>query len=154
MHLQGLWGREPFALDRRQDESSVGAARASFDGLFGRMGPSPKAVVPTLAAGAHGHLFPNDDCLAADQPTKDRKFRVRNNALGTADFSPVVRREALPKTPSLPELLDKARETLASVAHASLHERALTDLHLSETRSCHCRMQVDTGCRLKVDTPS
>ena len=35
----------------------------------------------------------------------------------------------------MPELLDTARATLASVTDASLHERALSYLYLSETRS-------------------
>ena len=73
--------------------------------------------------------MPADDYLTAEQPTKDLKYRVRNNALGTVDFSPVVRRAALPSAPSVPELLDKARQTLASVTDASLHERALSYLH-------------------------
>lgn len=47
----------------------------------------------------------------------------------------MVRRAALPSAPSLPELLEKARETLASVTDASLQERALSYLYLSETRS-------------------
>lgn len=88
-----------------------------------------------LPAGGYVDLFPADDYVTAGQPTNDRKFRVRNNALGTADFSPVVRRAALPSAPSLAELLDKARETLASVTDPSLHERALSYLYLSETRS-------------------
>ena len=88
-----------------------------------------------LPAGGYVDLFPADDYVTAGQPTNYRKFRVRNNALGTADFSPVVRRAAVPSTPSLAELLDKARETLASVTDPSLHERALSYLYLSETRS-------------------
>ena len=75
-------------------------------------------------AGGYVELFPADDYVTAAQPTKDRRFRVRNNALGTADFSPVVLRTALPSSPSLAELLDKARETLASVTDPSLHEQA------------------------------
>lgn len=88
-----------------------------------------------LPAGGYVDLFSPEDYLTAEQPTNDRKFRVRNNALGTADFSPMVRRAGLPSTPSLPDLLDTARETLASVTDASLHERALSYLYLSETRS-------------------
>lgn len=86
-------------------------------------------------AGGYVDLFPADDYVTAGKPTNDRRFRVRNNALGTAAFSPVVRRAALPSAPSLPELLDKAREALASVTDPSLHERALSYLYLSETRS-------------------
>ena len=92
----------------------------------------PAAALP---AGGYVELFPADDYVAAAQPTNDRRFPVRDNALGTADFSPVVRRAALPSTPYLPELLDKARETLASVTDPSLHERALSCLYRSETRS-------------------
>jgi hypothetical protein len=66
----------------------------------------PAAALP---AGGYVDLFPADEYVTAEQPTNDRKFRVRNNALGTADFSPVVRRAAVTSAPSLSELLDKAR---------------------------------------------
>ena len=81
-------------------------------------------------------LLPADDYVTTGQPINDRRFRVRNNVLGTADFSPVVRqRTALPRAPSVPELIDKARATLASVTDAARHERALSYAYLSETRS-------------------
>lgn len=89
----------------------------------------------TLPAGGYVDLFPQEDYLTAEQATNDRKFRVRNNALGTVDFSPVVRRAALPSAPSLPDLLNTAQETLASVTDPALYERALSYLYLSETRS-------------------
>ena len=81
-------------------------------------------------------LLPADDYVTTGQPINDRRFRVRNNVLGTADFSPVVRqRTAMPSAPSVPELIDKARATLASVTDAARHERALSYAYLSETRS-------------------
>jgi len=91
--------------------------------------------VETQPAGGYVDLFPKGEYLTAEQPTNDRKFRVRNNALGTADFCPVIRHAAVPTTPSLPELLHRAQETLAAVTDPALYERALSYLHLSETRS-------------------
>jgi len=44
-------------------------------------------------------LLPADDYVTTGQPTNDRRFRVRNSALRTAGFSPVVRR-ARPWRPS------------------------------------------------------
>lgn len=92
-------------------------------------------AVETATIAGYVDLFPSEDYVTATQGSKDRKFRVHNNALGTADFSPIVRRDVLPAAPSLPELLDQARNTLASVTDPALYERALNYLYLSETRS-------------------
>ncbi|VCU70055.1 Fic/DOC family protein [Pigmentiphaga humi] len=91
--------------------------------------------IETVPKAGYVDLYSPGGYVTAEHPINDRKFRVRNNALGTADFSPIVRREAMPAGPSLPELCERARTTLASVADPALYERALSYLYLSETRS-------------------
>lgn len=92
----------------------------------------PATALPT---GSYVDLFPPDEYVTAGQVTNDRKFRVRNNALGTPDFCPVVRRTFVSMVPSLSVLLSQAGDSLASLADPALHERALSYLYLSETRS-------------------
>ena len=92
----------------------------------------PITVTP---AGGYVELFPTGTYVTAGVPTNNRKFRVRNNALGTPDFCPVVLRSAVPESPSFSELLAKAQRTLESVSDPALYERALSFLYLSETRS-------------------
>lgn len=91
----------------------------------------PAAALP---AGGYVELFPAEDYVTAGEPTSDHRFRVRNNALGTADFASEVRRALVPSGTLLAELLDKARETLVSVTNPSLDQRALNYLYRSETR--------------------
>ena len=45
--------------------------------------------------GAYVDLFPEDVYLTAAEPTRAPRFRVRNNALGTPDFCPIVRRTGI-----------------------------------------------------------
>ena len=92
----------------------------------------PITVTP---AGGYVDLFPAETYVTAGRPTNNRKFRVRNNALGTPEFCPVVLRSAVPESPSLAELLAKAQRTLESVGDTALYERALSFLYLSETQS-------------------
>lgn len=92
-------------------------------------------ALDTMPTAGYADLFPPDIYVTATHAKNDRKFRVRNNALGTADFSPTVRRDALLTAPPLPELLERALTTLASVTDPVLYERALNYLYLSETRS-------------------
>ncbi len=92
----------------------------------------PTTVTPT---GGYVDLFPAEIYVTAGAPINNRKFRVRNNALGIPDFCPVVLRSAVPESPSLAELLTKAQRTLESVSDPALYERALSFLYLSETRS-------------------
>lgn len=82
-------------------------------------------------------LFPEDIYYTAAQPVHARKFRVRNNALGTPDFCPIVRRAAIPQAPSLPALLQQAQRTLDAVDDPVLYRRALAYLTLSETRGSY-----------------
>jgi hypothetical protein len=82
-------------------------------------------------------LFSPDTYVTATKPTNNQKFRVRNNALGNADFCPVVRRAALPESPSLAELMDQAKQTLETLTDPVLYERAVNYLYLSETRSSY-----------------
>ncbi len=90
----------------------------------------------TLNAG-YVDLFPSDIYVTATKPTNNPKFRVRNNALGNADFCPVVRRAALPESPSLGELMEQAKRTLETLTDPVLYERAVNYLYLSETRSSY-----------------
>jgi hypothetical protein len=62
------------------------------------------------------------------------RFRVRNNALGSARFCPTVHRTTACIQPSLQALLKEAQTTLDSVSDPALYERALSYLYLSETR--------------------
>ncbi len=88
-------------------------------------------VTPT---GNYVELFPADDYVTADKPTRNAKFKVLDNALGNADFCPVVSRSAVPDSPSLTDLLAEARQTMATAENGDLYERALHYLYLSETR--------------------
>ena len=124
----------PADLCARQEAAPNGAPirRACFlwEWLTGQ--DLPITVTP---AGGYVDLFPAETYVTAGTPVNNRKFRVRNNALGTPDFCPVVLRSAVPESPSLAELLAKAQQTLESVSDPALYERALNFLYLSETRS-------------------
>jgi hypothetical protein len=87
--------------------------------------------------GGYVDLFPSNDYYTAARPTRDKNFRVRNNALGTPDFCPIVRRAGSPLTPALPDLLLEAQSTLDAVADPELYRRALAYLNLSETRGSY-----------------
>lgn len=87
--------------------------------------------------GGYVDLFPEDVYYTAAQPTRAQNFRVRNNALGTPDFCPIVRRAAIPQDPPLPELLQEAQRTLDAVEDPELYRRALAYMYLSETRGSY-----------------
>lgn len=87
--------------------------------------------------GAYVDFFPEDVYLTAARTSRAPRFRVRDNALGTPEFCPVVRRAAIPQAPSLPELLQQAQQTLDAVDDPELYRRALAYLYLSETRSSY-----------------
>lgn len=93
-------------------------------------------ALPIVASPSGGYidLFPSDRYITAVTPANNPKYRVRDNALGNADFCPTVLRASLPVVPSLGDLLAEARRTLAEVTDPSLYERALSYLYLSETR--------------------
>jgi hypothetical protein len=84
-------------------------------------------ALPIVASPSGGYidLFPSDRYITAATLANNPKYRVRDNALGTADFCPTVPRAALPVVPSLGDLLAEARRTLAAVTDPSLYERAL-----------------------------
>ncbi|MBI5331524.1 MAG: Fic family protein [Betaproteobacteria bacterium] len=88
-------------------------------------------VAPT---GSYVDLFPVDEYFTSAMPRRMPRFRVRDNALGTADFCPIVRRISVPTMPDLAELLAEARHTLEATQGSDLYERALQYLYLSETR--------------------
>jgi hypothetical protein len=125
-------------LVRRLSESpnSAFVRRACFfwEWLTGR-----ELAVEKSPAGAYVDALPEADYFTADSAYAIRhpKFRVRNNLPGTSAFCPLVRRSALTGGPSLDELLDEATQTLEQVTDASLYERAVHYLYLSETRSSY-----------------
>ena len=87
--------------------------------------------------GAYVDLFPEGDYVTAADATRAPRFRIRNNALGTPDFCPIVRRAAIPEAPTLPDLLRQAQQTLDAVNNPELYRRALAYLYLSETRGSY-----------------
>lgn len=91
--------------------------------------------VEALSNGGYVDLFPEDAYYTSPKPVRAQKFRVRNNALGTPSFCPVVHRSAIPQTPSLDALLTEARDTLDALDDPELYQRAVNFLYLSETRS-------------------
>lgn len=95
--------------------------------------------------GAYVDLFPEDSYLTSAQATRAPRFRVRNNALGTPDFCPIVRRASIPQAPSLQALLDRAQQTLDDVDDPESYRRALAYLYLSETRGSYA---------IEAETPS
>jgi len=88
-------------------------------------------VAPT---GNYVDLFPADIYVTAARPRRMARFRVRDNALGNADFCPVVRRGSLPPAPGLADLLAEARQAVEAVQDRALLDRAIRYLYLSETR--------------------
>lgn len=126
--------QQPSELVSRFQQAPNGTAIRRACHLWEWLTENELPVETSLTTGFTDLFSPNDYVTAA-QVTSDRKFRVRNNALGTADFSPIVRRDALPVRPPLSELLERALTTLESVTDAALYERALSYLYLSETRS-------------------
>lgn len=84
--------------------------------------------------GRYVDLFPEAVYYTATQSTRAPNFRVCNNALGTPDFCPIVRRAAIPQDPPLPDLLQEAQRTLDAVNDPELYRRVLDYMHLAETR--------------------
>ncbi len=93
--------------------------------------------VTALSNGGYVDLFPEEIYYTAARPVRSPKFRVRNNALGTPAFCPVVRRSAMNRTPPLEALLKEARHALEALEDAELYRRAVAYLYLSETRSSY-----------------
>ena len=87
--------------------------------------------------GGYVDLFPPELYYTAPQPTRAPRFRVRNNALGTPHFCPIVHRAAIPEDPPLPDLLLEAQGTLDAMQDRELYRRALAFLYLSETRGSY-----------------
>lgn len=91
--------------------------------------------VAPVSTGSYVDLFPADHYVVADAPVNAPKFRVRDNALGTRDFCPTIRRVTVANTAQFSALLDEADRALAGVTDPVLFERALSYLYFSETRS-------------------
>lgn len=88
-------------------------------------------------AGRYVDLFPGDVFVTAAEPVRAPKYRVRDNALGTPDFCPTVRRAAVPHAPSLDTLFEQAGRILRAAASHEHYERAIRYLYLSETRGSY-----------------
>jgi hypothetical protein len=125
-------------LLRRMSESpnSAFVRRACF---FWEWLTGGNLAIEKTPTGAYVDALPEADYFTADPAHAIRypKYRVRDNLPGTPDFCPLVRRSALADGPSLDELLDEATRTLEQVTDASLYERAVRYLFLSETRSSY-----------------
>ena len=91
--------------------------------------------VEATPTGPYVDALPKDEYFTAERPANNSKFRVRDNLPGTSAFCPLVRRSALPESPTLDELLNEASETLDSLTDPTLYARAVSYLYLSETRS-------------------
>lgn len=88
-----------------------------------------------LPTGKYVDLFPRQKYLTTNQPNRNQTYRINNNALGTAKFCPIVKREALADSPTLEELLEQAHRLLEGSQSQAIHDRAISYLYLSETRS-------------------
>lgn len=86
----------------------------------------------TVKAG-YVDLFAPAEYVTAPVGIRPPHFRVRNNALGTPDFCPVVKRAALAADATLGDLLQEAQRTLDAVKDRQLYHRAISYLYLSET---------------------
>lgn len=83
-------------------------------------------------SGGYVALFPEKDYIVAKNPERYQRFRVWDNALGNADFCPVVRRPDHPGEEALETVLDQARKLMARTEPRD-YERANQYLYLSET---------------------
>lgn len=90
-----------------------------------------------LSRGGYVDLFPIDEYVTAAEPRRAQKFRVRDNALGTPDFCPTVRRASVPQDPSLTQLMAEVGRVLDAVANRELYDRAVHYFYLSETRGSY-----------------
>jgi hypothetical protein len=137
--LEAVFEHLPGAeLLRRLSESpnSAFVRRACF---FWEWLTGGNLVVEKSPSGAYVNALPEADYFTADSAHAIRhpKFRVQDNLPGTREFCPLVRRVALADGPSLDDLLDEASLTLEQVTDATLYERAVRYLFLSETRSSY-----------------
>lgn len=124
---------EPSALVARFNEAPTGAyiRRACFlwEWLTAR-----ELDTEGVKNGGYVDLLDANKYYTSAIATRTAKFRVRNNALGTARFCPVVHRTSVAVEPALATLLQEAQTTLDSMANPELYQRALDYFYLSETR--------------------
>ena len=122
---------ESLATHLRVTPTGEHIRRACFlwEWLRGEMLPTD-----TATGGNYVDMFPSQEYITSVRPRRHPRFRVWDNALGTPDFCPSVRRASLLDVPSLADLLAEAESTLQAVADPELYARALNYLYLSETR--------------------
>lgn len=86
-------------------------------------------------AGAYIDLFDPEEYVVATHPVRAPTYRVSNNALGTPQFCPTVRRGACPAPGWLEGMMARAGQLAASSQQSGLYDRAIQYLYLSETKS-------------------
>jgi hypothetical protein len=88
------------------------------------------------STGKYIDLFPRQKYLTTSRASQNHTYRINNNALGTASFCPIVKRNALATdSPTLDELLEQAHIMLEESSSEAIYDRAISYLYLSETRS-------------------
>lgn len=86
-------------------------------------------------AGTYIDLFDPEEYMVAANPVRAPTYRVNNNALGTPQFCPTVRRAASPGSDWLGGMMARAGQLAASSQQTGLYDRAIQYLYLSETKS-------------------
>lgn len=86
-------------------------------------------------AGSYIDLFDAKAYVVATHPVRAPTYRVSNNALGTAQYCPTVRREVCPAPGWLAGMMTKAGDLAASSQRSGLYDRAIQYLYLSETKN-------------------
>jgi hypothetical protein len=102
-------------------------------------------IAPT---GGYVSLFPPADYVVSGVVRRDQTYRVDENALGTPDFCPTVRRRTDPGQPDFEQLMAEASDLIEATRSANIYERAVQYLYLSETRSSFAiEKEVPTGSK-------
>ncbi len=94
------------------------------DGSLGDITPTQSRYI---------EMIPSDRYVTCDNPVKNKRFRVLENAIGNQDFFPMVSREAsqhVIDTHSIAELIDQQR----NLTNKSTFDRAVEYLYMSETK--------------------
>jgi hypothetical protein len=99
-------------------------------------------------AGGYVSMFPAADYVVAGAARRDQQYRVDENALGTPDFCPVVRRSSIGTRPSFEQLMSEASDLIHSTQGSDFYDRVVQYLYLSETRSSFAiEKEVPTGSK-------
>lgn len=125
---------EPSALIERLKltPNSDPIRRACFLWEWMRKESLQTGITPT---GGYIDLFPANQYAVASKPIKSPTYRINNNALGNANFCPVVKIGTIANSANLEKLLRNVSSMFASPNKSELYLRAIRYLYLSETRS-------------------